>query len=209
MKKQYLIAFLTLAIAFPISAVVLAETGTSSASSSRAFQLEARRAEMEARRAEMDAEREARRAEFEAKRAEMEAKRVAFQQRNAERKVEQVTRVMLATIERLQKIGDRIQSRIDKIDEKGGDTADSEQFLAAARVNLDDAKVAVEAFGDIDLSGDDAQENYEKIRAAAAGARELIREAHTNLMMAVRSLSAVEVETEDADSDSDSEGEED
>jgi len=161
------------------------------------------RAEFEAKRAEMDAKREAHRLEFEAKRAEMQDKRVEFQQRNAERKVERATRVMLATIDRLERIILRIESRIAKIQEKGGETTESEGFVAAAKVNLADARVAVEAFALIDLSGDNAQENYESIRTAAAVARELIREAHQNLMLAVRSLSSVEVEIEDESSDND------
>lgn len=162
---------------------------------------EVARLELEERRAEIDAKREARRVEFELKRTEMQAKRVEFQYENAVRKVDRTTRVMTAMIERLTKIGDRIQSRIGKIQDKGGETEKSQYYLGLAIVNLADAQVAVGTFVNIDLLGDSAQENYEKIRKAAADAREFIRATHENLMLAVRSLSAVEIDIEDDNSD--------
>lgn len=155
------------------------------------------RLEFETKRAEIDAEREAKRAQFEAKREEMQAKRVAFQQENAQRKVVRTTEVMTATIERLLKIADRVDSRIVKIQEKGGDTVESLAFIAAARANLAEAQAVVDEFVGIDLTGDNAQDNYEQIRTKAAEIREIIRSAHENLMLAVRSLSAVEVDLED------------
>ncbi|MDP2641922.1 MAG: hypothetical protein Q8P21_01360 [bacterium] len=153
---------------------------------------EARRAEAETRRAEADARREAKRVEAEARRASSTAKRVEFQQGIAKRKVENTARVILATIERLEKIIVRIESRIDKVEARGGVTTETEAFVAAARANLSEARVTVEAFANIDLSGDQARENFERIRAAAREAREDVRTAHQNLMMAVRTLGSVE-----------------
>ena len=128
---------------------------------------------------------------MEAKRAEMKEKRVEFQKDIAKRKVENVSKVITATIERLGKIIERIESRIAKLKSAGGNTAESERFVALAKTDLEMAKVSVAAFASIDLSSDKAQENFERIRTAAAEAREHIRSAHENLMKAVRLLGQV------------------
>lgn len=157
---------------------------------------EAVRIELDARRAEADARRETARVEAESRRAEAQVRRVEFQQAIAKRQVEHVARVILATIGRLEKIIDRIESRIAKIQARGGATAEAEAFVAAALGNLAEARASVDAFVSIDLSSEIAQDNFERVRAAAAEAREHIRAAHQNLMMAVRSLRAVEVTVE-------------
>jgi hypothetical protein len=157
---------------------------------------EAARLEMEERRAEADARREAARVEAESRRAEAQSRRVEFQQDIAKRRVEHTARVILATIERLENIIERIESRIAKVKSGGGDTSESERFIAAANVSLSSARASVAAFVNIDLSSEQASENFERIRAAAAEAREHLRAAHQNLMLAVRSLHAVEIEVE-------------
>ena len=160
---------------------------------------EAMKLEQEAKRAEMDAKREAKKLEAESRRASSTLRRVEFQQEIAKRKVEHTERVILATIERLEKIIVRIESRIAKVKTRGGDTSESEGFVAVAKVNLSDAKAAVNTFVTIDLSSDKAAENFERIREAAAKAREYIRVARENLMMAIRSLSSVETDVEEND----------
>ena len=157
---------------------------------------EAMKLELETKRAEMDARREAKKLEAESRRASSTLRRVEFQQEIAKRKVEHTARVILATIERLEKIIVRIESRIAKVKTRGGDTSESEGFVAAAKVNLIDAKAAVNAFATIDLSSEKAAENFERIRASAAEAREHVRAARENLMMAVRSLGSVEMNLE-------------
>jgi len=158
------------------------------------------RLEIEAKWAERDEQREAVRVEAESKRAEARAealtKRVEFQQAVAERKIEKVTKVILVTIERLEQIIVRIESRVAKVQARGGDTAESERFVLAAKGNLADARLVVGTFAGIDLSGDDARENFERIRIAVATVREHIRAAHQNLMMAVRSLRSNEITLE-------------
>ncbi|MDO8589736.1 MAG: hypothetical protein Q7R69_00465 [bacterium] len=162
---------------------------------------EAKSLELETRRAEMDTKREAKRVEAEAKRVEAQSKRVAFQEEAAKRQVENVTKVILATIGRLEtNIIVRVESRIAKVKARGGVTTESEGFIAAAKVNLANAKAVVATFAGIDLSSEKARENFEKIRTAAKEAREHIRAAHQNLMMAVRSLGSVEVKIETDDS---------
>lgn len=183
MKKQYLSAFLFLALIFGAFSSVSAQNVPSNVP-------------IETRRAEMDAKRETRRVEAEAKRAERQAKRVEFQQDIAKRKVEHTARVILATIERLEKIIVRIESRIAKVQARGGVTTESEGFVAAARVNLSEARVAVNAFISIDLSSEKARDNFERIRVAAKEVREMIRSAHQNLMRAVRSLGSVRTNVE-------------
>ncbi|OHA95457.1 MAG: hypothetical protein A3C62_00415 [Candidatus Zambryskibacteria bacterium RIFCSPHIGHO2_02_FULL_39_16] len=161
---------------------------------------EAMKLELEEKRAEMDAKREATKLELEEKREKMHNKRIEFQQDVAERKVEHVTKIMLATIERLERIIVRIESRIAKVEARGGSVSESKSFVAAAKVNLSDAKIVIETFSSIDLSSEKAQDNFEKIRVATSEAREHIRATHNNLMLAVRTLSSVEIDVGEEDS---------
>lgn len=169
---------------------------------------ETKRLELETKRADMDAKREVKRVEAETKRAESELrrassteKRIAFQQEAAKRQLENATRVILATIERLEKnLIVRIESRIAKVKAEGGVTSESEGFLATAKTHLSEARTVVGTFASIDLTSVKARENFEKVRAAAKEAREHIRTAHQALMMAVRSLSSVEAKKESDDS---------
>jgi len=111
-----------------------------------------------------------------------------MQKNLVKRRVEHVTRVILATIGRLENIVTRIESRIEKIQVRGGDTTEAESFVEKAKGNLVDARIAVDAFANLDLSGSTAKENFKTVRAAVAEAKEHIRAAHRNLMMAVRNL---------------------
>ncbi|OHA92519.1 MAG: hypothetical protein A2665_00560 [Candidatus Zambryskibacteria bacterium RIFCSPHIGHO2_01_FULL_46_30] len=198
MAKQYLSTLLFLALVFgAFSSVSAQEASLNTSVNTEAIQVQAQmRAEIEARRAQADERREAARIEAEARRAEAQSKRVEFQQAVAKRQVENTARVILATIERLENIIVRLESRMAKIKAQGGVTSESETFVAAARANLSDARLAVDAFVSIDLSSERALENFQRIRATAAETREHIRAAHRNLMMAVRSLSSVEMNLE-------------
>ena len=158
------------------------------------------KADIEVRQASTTERRERRHEEVKTNIAERKAssteRRVEMQRGLAKRKAKHVAKVILATIERLEKIIVRIESRIDKVQAQGGSTAEAGGFIALARMNLSDARLEVEAFVNIDLSSDVASENFERVRAAAARAREHIRAAHRNLMMAVRSLGSVRVNVE-------------
>src|SRR3989344_1841223 len=127
--------------------------------------------EREEKRAEMDAKREAKRVEIEAKREEMKAKQVEFQQEVAKRKVENTARVISATIDRLEKIIARVESRIAKVKSNGGDTAESERYVALAKDDLAKAEGVVATFASLDLTSEKAKENFERIRTAAGEAR--------------------------------------
>ena len=162
-------------------------------------ELEEKRAEMEEKRAELEAkaeerrlerekQAEERRAQIEEKRAEMTEKRAEFQREIAKKRVENAGRVILATVERLESIADRIQSRIEKVVEAGNDTSESEAYLNAALADLLAARASVEDFDDLDLTSDNAQENFDLIKVSATEAKDHIRSAHENLRNAVSPL---------------------
>lgn len=157
--------------------------------------------ELEEKRAETDARIEARRLEAERRRVEAESRRSEFRQDVAKRQVENAARVTLLVIERLENIIQRLESRIEKVKISGGATAESERFVVAAKADISSARALVTAFSNLDLSGSNAQEVFERIRESVAGAREHIRSAHRNLMMAVRSLRMIEVESEEGSDD--------
>ena len=165
--------------------------------------LEARKAEMEARREEFDAKREAfveeRKAKIEEFRAEAEAKRAEALKRGTEALKEVVTkqtenakRVMTATVERLEGIALRIDSRIEKVKARGGDTSEAERLVAQARTNLDSAKVKIEALATIELTGEKVEDNFKIVREAGKEIKDLLKSVHEDLVSAVRSLSDVE-----------------
>lgn len=221
MKHRITVSILILAVTI-ISSPVFAEDGNVNVSlrasttpvKMRAevkVEMEARRASTTERREEMKANMLERKASstdrrmdiknnIEQRKASSTERRLEMQLSLAKRKIEHVRRVILATIERLERIITRIESRIDKIQERGGNTAEARGYVTLAKGNLVDARVAVDAFANLSLSGDSARENFETIRAAIAEAKEHIRVAHRNMMMAVRSLkgpnTGVEVEGE-------------
>lgn len=164
-----------LAMSLPVSA----ETGRSN--------LEIK-AEIEARRASTTRRIMEVRANMEARKASSTERRIEIGQDLAKRKSENVARVLKQVITHLEKIISRIESRIAKIKAEGGVTAESEAFIAAAKVNLEDAKTTIDGFVNLDLTSDKAKDNFEKVRLAAAEAKEHIRAAHQNLMKAVRLL---------------------
>lgn len=189
MKKRYLIVPLLLTM---LVSTAFAQTGAPSnvrVNNSRRTEMDARR---EVMRTEADAKRESMRVEAKDKRTAVQAKRVAFQQDVAKRKTERTAQVILATVGRLENIIARLESRIVKIRARGGVTSESEKFVTAARGNLFNARAAVNTFTNIELSSEKAADNFEKIRTAAAGAREHLRATHRNLTMAVRALASTE-----------------
>jgi hypothetical protein len=196
MKQRFIIAMLVATLILPpLSSVFGQEEGRVKPSRTMVGATSSRETKMmslESKRAEMDAQKEAKRAELEAKRAANKTKREEFKQEIATRKVEQVMKVSSATVVRLEQIITRIESRIVKVNQKGGNTTEAVASVALAKGKLAEARTAIDAMGAIDLTGTDAQANFEQIRTSAAAVRELIRAAHKDLMLAVRSLSAVE-----------------
>ncbi|MEK9171626.1 MAG: hypothetical protein AAB782_00090 [Patescibacteria group bacterium] len=170
MKKQYLSVslFLALALALP----VFAEEGNINAG----------------RRASTTERREDRMENREERKASSTERRVEMQRGLAKRKAEHTARVLTATVERLERIIVRLESRIAKVRGNGGAVAETEAFVAEAKNHLSLAKSSIALFVSLDLTGQKAQENFERVRTLAAEVKGHIREAHTSLMKAIRSL---------------------
>ncbi|MDO8565043.1 MAG: hypothetical protein Q7R67_00220 [bacterium] len=161
----------------------------------RKIEAENRKASSTERRVEIKANIETRKEEMkenrEVRQASSTAKRVEMQRGLAKKKAEHTARLLMATVERLEKILTRIESRIEKVKAEGKNTAEAEGFVAEAKVHLSAAKTSIALFASVDLSGDKAQENFERVRNIAAEVKGHIREAHTSLMKALRSLGAL------------------
>ncbi len=199
MKKHTLPLALVLALCFPL-------VGSAQSADLRT------RAEMDVRPAEarlkLDAEARTRanasssearaemKIEAEARRASSTQRRTEMQQSVVQRKVAQTARVLGATIERLERILERVESRIAKVKEAGGDTTVSEASAAQVETHLGNASTSLQTLLAIELTADSYKENFGMVREAASEVKMHLREAHRSLMEAVRSLKAsVEVET--------------
>jgi hypothetical protein len=124
----------------------------------------------------------------EERKASSTAKRIELQQGIAKRRAEQTSKVLLATIERLDKLTARLESRIAKVEAAGGNASTSKAYVAEAKTHLSAARVSLEAFSSIDLSGLKANENFERVKAAAKAVKEHIKAAHRSLVNATLSL---------------------
>lgn len=122
------------------------------------------------------------------RRASSTERRAVLQMNIAKRKANYTSRVLVATVERLENIIERLESRIAKVKANGGNTAESERFVAEAKTHLSAAKSSIALFVSLDLTGDRAQTNFERIRNLAQETKGHIREAHRNLMLAIRAL---------------------
>ena len=169
---------------------------------------EARRVELQARQEVMRKEQETRRQALE---TEMEAKRAETQSRmntgtttgraygleNAvERQVRNTLRIGIATVDRLEMIAVRIESRIAKIKAAGGVTTEPESLVASAKSDLSLARSNMEDWPSVDLLGERAQDNFQRIRVAAAETKEYLRTVHEKLIAAVRLLGSIQASLE-------------
>lgn len=173
MKKQYLSAalFLALVVALP----VLAEEGDfNNRGRASTTQVKTRVEEIKNN--------------IEQRKASPTERRVEMQRGLAKRKAEHTARVLTATVERLERIIVRLESRIAKVRGNGGAVAETEAFVAEAKNHLSLAKSSIALFASVDLTGQKAQENFERVRTLAAEVKGHIREAHASLMKAIRSL---------------------
>ncbi len=115
-------------------------------------------------------------------------RRIEVQQSVAKRLANHAKEMFGAMINRLEKLADRVQSRIEKVKSAGGNTTESERFLADARVHISEAKTSLEAFVSVDLSADKLTENFSRIRGVGTQVKTHLKEAHTALVKAVRAL---------------------
>ena len=137
--------------------------------------------------------REARRTEA---RAQMEEKRSEILKRVSE----QMFKRMEAAIERFAKLGDRIDSRIQKLKEQGVDTAKSEGLMKITRAKIADAAAALDVakqkvdgaalVADNSASSTKPVDAGKPIRENLEKARVAIMDAHKALVDAVESLKA-------------------
>ncbi len=96
-----------------------------------------------------------------------------------------------AAIERLEDVADRIQSRIDKLDERDLDVSVAENLLAEARLNIGEASDAVltaEIEIETALNSDNPREALAEIKTFFIEAREAIKDAHQSLIAVITEL---------------------
>jgi len=116
----------------------------------------------------------------------------------AKRFIAQQVGRMGAMIDRLEKIADRLGSRIEKLSGMGVDTAKSTELLGSARLKLADAENALlsaKASAELVLAGSSATGTEREtgkalVREALSDARDAVRAAHKALVDAVVSLNA-------------------
>ncbi len=129
-----------------------------------------------------------RRGEFEARKASSTEKRIEVQENIAKRLSAHAAKMFTATVERLEKLIARLESRITKVKAEGGVAAISEGFIAEAKSHLSLAKAEIATFSSIDLSEDKLRENVSTLRAAGAEVKEHLKAAHQALVKAIRAL---------------------
>lgn len=113
---------------------------------------------------------------------------------------EQMFKRMEAAIERYTKLSDRVDSRIQKLKEKGVDTTKSESLIAITRTKIAEAKTAVEAakqevegaatLADNSASSTKPIDAGKRVRENLEKARLAITAAHKALVSAIESLKA-------------------
>src|SRR5690606_28175360 len=122
-------------------------------------------AAIEAKRGQMDQAREARERNAAEARAAAQARFDAnFNSQAAANRISAAIRVAENIIGSLERIADRIDSRIAKIEARGGDTAEAKGFVADARADLAAASDKVEVLASVDLSAEITQDEFRRIR---------------------------------------------
>ncbi|MDP3784992.1 MAG: hypothetical protein Q8R12_02860 [bacterium] len=122
------------------------------------------------------------------KKAKLEARRI----QNIRKFFTQMGRRLEAAILRLEKMADKIASRIQKFEERSGNVSEAKAKLALAKAKIAEAKAA---YADAKLKLEDAlksetpKEAFAKVREGLVkGVVEKIKEAHQALIEAVRVL---------------------
>lgn len=161
-------------------------------------------------RAETRTRLEARQAEMEERRAEMEERRSQIQVTLSERvqaRIENFAnglfRALDAGVLRLENIAERIDSRIEKLEDDGMDMSTQAELLLDAEVEIEEAEAEIaEARVELEvmLSSDTPREALEDVRVALSEAKQALREAKQALVETVqsikRAISEAEIEVE-------------
>lgn len=99
-----------------------------------------------------------------------------------------------AALERLKKIGERIQSRIDKAKANGKDVASAQTALDRAKASWQEAKSAVDDIkGKLEsvLSADDPKAAFKDVQNLIEAARDKIKAAHAAMVDAITALKGI------------------
>ncbi len=124
----------------------------------------------------------------EARQASSTERRIELQQSVVKRLAAHAGKILNATIERLEKIMTRVESRIAKVKAEGGVTTESEKFVAEAKVHLSEAKAELALFSSVTLSADKLSENILALRAASGKVKTHLKAAHASLVKATVAL---------------------
>lgn len=162
------------------------------------------RSEMELRRQEVKQNLLGRMASSTARKEVIAEKRAELRQAHMARLVENATKMLTVTSDRFTGIIERIESRIEKIQDAGGDTAAAESFVRAAKADLAEVKEAIANLPNIEITDSNSTStprNFEALRSAVKAVKEEMRSVHENLKSAVQSLK--ETDRPEADSQGD------
>jgi hypothetical protein len=135
----------------------------------------------------------------------LEAKRVEMGERKSERQamlaerhqdrilehVKQLVRRLSAAIERMKILAGRLQSRIDKLTERGLDMTDEQILLDTALDHIASASTDVDAIEDAViemLNSDDPRNAFEKVKELVRTTIQSVKDAHKSLVEAIRSV---------------------
>lgn len=102
-----------------------------------------------------------------------------------ERARERVTRLMSSTINRLEKISDRVESRIEKQKNAGLDVVEAEKLVADSKMHLEEAKMSLESIKQIDTSTGKLKDNLQNLRKLAGETKKHLKNARESLSKAV------------------------
>jgi DNA repair exonuclease SbcCD ATPase subunit len=130
-------------------------------------------------------------------RGEIQQVRAGIIQNRIENKFSKMTARFQATIDRLNGIMAKIQSRIDKVKSAGGKTSDAEKAIADAKTNIDKAQALMATLNSTaDTAGTaDASTTPKVLKEAMTGLnkasndiQKLLKQAYTSLMKSIGSL---------------------
>jgi len=106
---------------------------------------------------------------------------------------ERMTKRLNAALDRIKKLGDRVDSRISKLKERGVDTTRAEELMGEARISVSvaregvvNAKAAIVAA----LELENPKEAFEEVRRIVKGVVENIKSAHMATVEAIKALKA-------------------
>lgn len=113
-------------------------------------------------------------------------------------KARMTSKILTATLTRLQTLAGRIDSRVTKLKSLGGNTSEAETSLAAAKADLSTARTHIQTISSLEQSlasstaSTTLRTNFESIKTEAKTVRESLAKAHKGLEKTVQTLRDVE-----------------